>query len=92
MSLFKEEKEIKSLDEVEQHSIKYWLLDENGERTGKWVWIEINHEYGEIYYTLQRKIYRSQLYDFEVSGNYVRTWKTLNGAICFAKKTYSNWI
>lgn len=92
MSLFTEEKEIRSLNEIKDHSIKYWLLDENGKRTDKWVWVEINHEDGETYYTLQRKIYRHQIYDFEVSGNFVRSWKTLGGAIRFAKKEYRQWI
>lgn len=92
MSLFTEEKEISSLDEIKDHSIKYWLLDENGKRTGKWVWIEINYEDGETYYTVSRKIYRSQLYDFELNGNYVRSWKTVNGAIRFVKREYADRI
>ena len=92
MAKFTQEKEICSLDEIEQDGVKYWFVDENGKRTGKWVWVEKNYEAGEIYFTVNRKMYRHQLYDFELSGNCVRSWKTLNGAIRFCQRKYADLV
>ena len=88
----RQEQDIKSLEEINEHSIKYWFVDENGKRAGKWVEVEINEDSDGTYYTVNRKMYRHQLYDFEISGIYVRTWKTVAGAIRFCKRQYKDLI
>ena len=84
----RQEQDIKSLEEINEHSIKYWFVDENEKRTGKWVEIEYNER--EKHYSINRKLYRHQLYDFEISGNWVWTWKTLGGAIRFCQRKYKD--
>ena len=80
--------EIKSIDEITEQDTKYFFVDESGNRTGKWIEIEQNARLGNKF-CINYYAHFYQFYNFVTKGNYVRTWKTFNGALRYARKNMS---
>jgi len=84
-----QEKDFTNLSQITEPDVKYWFVNSDGKRTGQWVKVEDdNIGYGHCF-TLSYKIYQNQLYNFATTGDYVKSWKTFNGAIRYAIKYFT---
>jgi len=93
-----QEKNITSFDQVIKADVKYFFVDKNGKRNGKYIHIQ-TEQASQYYdgirpkqkcYTLHRKLSDyPTLYSFVTKGDYVHAWKTISGVIRYVKKNYS---
>lgn len=89
------QKEIKSLDEISEPNVYYFVVDDWGNRLnayGKDKHVLIEYDSRENEYIVHYQLFRHQLYGFETKGGWVRTWKTFSGARRFVIKNYSKYF
>lgn len=79
---YKSKARIDSFDEIREPDIRYFLKD-----TGKWVAIEVEDN-GE--FSIRFELWKRQLYGFVTHGNWVKTWKTFNGAKRYINREFSH--
>lgn len=86
--LFKSQQDIATIDEISEAYVQYFFVNEDGERTGKWVGVVDGWSRD---YNVLRDMLHWQLSEYEkISHNKVRSWKTVSGAIKFIKYKYKD--
>ncbi len=77
-------------EDIKEPNVKYYLCNEHGNPTDKWIDIQ-RRNYGiHDEYSLNYKFHNHQMFNFVTTGDYVKTWKTFNGAKRYALKNLLN--